>query len=93
MYAAVHCLCGEGPFTERLEGATTSALVRLSEDDVDAEDELAEDFRYILRWTKGNMTAGKLDKEPDATGRSQLVDKVLHVMHEAHERNLRRDSR
>ena len=93
MYAAVHCLCGEGSFTQRLEGATISSLVRLSEDDVDAEDELAEDFRYILHWTKGNMTAGKLDKEPNPTVRRQLVDKVLHVMHEAHARNLRRDSR
>ena len=92
MYAAVHCLCGEGSFTERLEGATTSALVRLTEDDVEPTDELAEDFRYILHWTKDNMTAGKLDREPDVTVRSQLVDKMLHVMHDAHERNLRRDS-
>lgn len=92
MFVAVGCLCGEGSFTKRLEGATISALIRLNADDVDAEDELAEDFQYILHWTNDNIADGKLVREPDERERSQLVDKMLHVMHEAHERNLRQGS-
>ena len=84
MEVAVSCLCGEGSFRERLEGATVSALIRLEEDDADGE--LGEKLRYILDWTTNNMTDGKLVREPDELERGKLIEKMLHVMQETYSR-------
>lgn len=82
MYVAIGCLCGDGSFVTRLENATISALIRLEEDDL--SEELGEDLRYVLGWTKNNIADGKIRKEPDELERSELIEKMLHVMLETH---------
>ena len=91
MYVALDCLCGEGSFRKRLEGATVSALIRLGEDDADGE--LGEELRYILDRTKNNMIDGKLVREPDGDERRKLTHNMLHVMSEAYHRAERRAER
>lgn len=83
MYVAVSCLCKEGSFKERLENATLSALIRLEEEDLD--EDLSEDLKFILNWTKNNMVDGKIQKEPDEIERNVLIEKILHVMLRTHE--------
>jgi hypothetical protein len=56
MYVAVHCLCQEGPFKERLANATVSTLIRLTDDDLGGE--LGADLKYILDWTSRNIIGG-----------------------------------
>ena len=83
MHVAIDCLCGDGPFISRLENATISALIRLKDDDLTGE--LAEDLKYILVWTKNNITDGKIQKEPDELERGKLIEKMLHVMLATHQ--------
>ena len=78
IHVAIECLCGEGPFSERLETATISALIRLEEQDLKGE--LGEDLRFVLQWTKKNMIDGRIQTHPDEITRSKLVKKMLHLM-------------
>ena len=82
MLGAIDCLCDDGSFVARLENATISALIHLEEDDLSGE--LGEDLKYVLGWTKNNMVNGKIGKEPDELERSELIEKMLHVMLETH---------
>jgi len=84
MHTAIDCLCGDGPFISRLENATISALVRLEDDDLTGE--LAEDLKFILGWTKNNIIGGKIQKEPDELEKNKLIEKMLHVMLETHQK-------
>ena len=84
MYVAIDCLCGDGPFISRLQNATISALSRLFEDDLKGE--LAEDLKYILGWTKNNMTNGQIQREPDELERKQLIEKMLHILLKTHQK-------
>ena len=81
MYVAVDCLCGDGPFINRLKNATVSALMRLEDDDLAGE--LAEDLKFILGWTKKNVVEWR---EPNELERRELIEKMLHVMLETHRR-------
>lgn len=78
MYVAIDCLCGEGSFVERLENATISALMRL--ENADLLGDLGEDLKYILGWTRDNITDGKLRETPSEHQRKELVERMLHVM-------------
>jgi len=82
MYVATLCLCGEGPFLKRLRDATISALHLLRDDDLPVE--LREDLAYVMKWTRDNMVAGELRREPDELERKMLIEKILHVMLETH---------
>jgi hypothetical protein len=82
MYATIDCLCDDGPFMKRLESATTGALVHLNDDDLVGE--LAEDLRFILRWTKLNVVGGRIQKQPNELERKTPIEKMLHVMLETH---------
>lgn len=84
MYVATDCLCGDGPFISRLENATISALIRLEDNDLTGE--LAEDLKFILEWTKNNIVDGKIQREPDELERKKLIEKMLHVMLETHQK-------
>jgi len=78
MYVAIDCLCGDGPFKERLESATVSSLIRLNDDDLNGE--LHDDLKYILDWTKRNISDGNIQKEPNEPERKKLIEKILHVL-------------
>lgn len=78
MYVAVDCLCGDGQFKKRLENATVSGLIQLNDDDLSGE--LRDDLKYVLDWTKRNITEGHLQKEPNELERKMLIDKILHVL-------------
>jgi hypothetical protein len=84
MYVAIDCLCREGSFVKRLENATASALIRLENTDLTGD--LAEDLKFILAWTRDNIAGGKLQNEPNELQRKELVEKMLHVMLETHEK-------
>jgi hypothetical protein len=80
MFVAIECLCYEGPFKERLQNATISALIQLRDEDLDSVGELKPDLKFILDWTKGNIENGQIQRLPDEIQRRQLVDKMVHVL-------------
>jgi hypothetical protein len=77
MYLAVLCLCGEGSFRERLEGATL-ALVLLNDEDLTGK--LKEDLEYIFNWTNRNIEGGRIRREPGELDRKELIEKMLRVL-------------
>ncbi|MGH8491238.1 MAG: hypothetical protein ACREXS_20840 [Gammaproteobacteria bacterium] len=60
-----------------------SALMRLNDDDLSGE--LAGDLAHILGWTKRNMVAGSIQREPNELEKKELVEKMLHVLLETNE--------
>ena len=84
MREAIECLCGDGSFAKRLENATVSALFILDQKDLTGE--LADDLKFILKWTKANIVGGKLQMEPGEMERKKLIEKMLHVMLETHQK-------
>ena len=78
MLLAVKCLCGSGSFERRLDNATVTALVGLMDHEV--EGELAEDFRFILEHTTGNIENKRLSAETQ----QEIADKMLRILCEAH---------
>jgi len=80
MFVAVHCLCGEGTFKKRIADATTAALIRLNDEDLDGD--LAQDLKFILDRTKRNMKAGIIQRDFDELERDELIKRMLHVLAE-----------
>ena len=79
VYVAVGCLCeGDASFTERLESATISALLRLNRDD--AVPEIADDLDFVLQLSRDNMRDGHLVRELDSGERRQFVEALLRIL-------------
>lgn len=85
MFVAVGCMCGKGDLESRLANAAVSALLRLEDNDLDG-DELDEDLRYVLKWTKHNLHGGKVKQVPDDLEHGKLVEKMLHILLETNDR-------
>jgi len=83
LYEAIDCMCGDGEFSTRLKTAT-AALEQLNDDDMNGE--LGSDLAYILGWTKHNIVDGTLKKLPNDAERSELIEKMLHVMLRTYEK-------
>jgi hypothetical protein len=85
VYVAVESLCeGDRSFTERLESATVSALLRLNRDD--AAPEIADDLDFVLKLSSDNMHDGRLVRELDSGERRQFVEALLRILVATEER-------
>lgn len=77
--AAVSILCGnDGSFTERLEDATLSALIRLNDEDLDGP--LRSELAFILQLSKFNMRGGKLLRSLSQEERNELIHKMVGIL-------------
>jgi hypothetical protein len=79
MYVAIDILCSVGTFKNRLYRATTNALDRLEDDDL--EGELAADLSYVLDRTKRNVAEyGGLRRRLGELERRKLIETMLHIL-------------